>query len=104
LPVHFFHWVPRRVAPVPRPISEYGTAQQIMQVFPSPDAEASPTQFEQALPSDDEMRKAFPWQLPPAGPTPTFRLDQGVAESPPALLSGEATALPEEITGSAVGN
>ena len=39
--------------------------------------------------SVEELRKAYPWQLPPAGPMPVFALDQGVAAEPPVLASGQ---------------
>ena len=68
-------------------------------VYPAPDTEAEPGQFEQAGASDEEVRKAYPWQVPPIRPTRTFRLDQGLAKEPPALPGGDQTALPESTAG-----
>jgi hypothetical protein len=77
--------VPRATQPVLRPLTQYGTAEEIMDVFPAPDDEAEKAEFEQATASVEELRKAYPWQLPPEGPTAVFALDQGVATAPPAL-------------------
>jgi len=76
-----------------RPLSEDGTAQEIMNLLPAPGEDAAPSDFEQPPASFQEQRKAYPWQLPPVRPTSVFALDQGVAEEPPALPSGEAAAL-----------
>jgi hypothetical protein len=82
---------------VRRPLTEYGTAQEIVGVFPAPNDEAEKAEFEQATASVEELRKAYPWQLPPKGPTAVFALDQGVASEPPALPAAPAT--PELGTG-----
>jgi hypothetical protein len=88
-------YVGTRVAPpvgrVRRPLTQYGTAQEIMHVFPAPDEEPDKSEFEQATASVEELRKAYPWQLPPAGPTPVFALDQGVAAERPVLPGGQPT-------------
>jgi len=76
---------------VRRPLTQYGTAQEIMGVFPAPNEEAEKAEFEQATASVEELRKAYPWQLPPEGPTPVFALDQGVSPEPPALPAAQAT-------------
>jgi hypothetical protein len=94
VPGHVGERVPRVVRPIRRPLTEYGTAQEIMHVFPAPDEEPQPAEFEQATASVEELRKAYPWQLPPTGPTPVFALDQGIAPEPPAL-PGSAPQAPE---------
>ena len=76
-----------------RPLTQYGTAQEIMDLLPAPGEEAQPGDFEQPPASFQEQRKAYPWQLPPVRPTSAFALDQGVAEEAPALPEGEAAAL-----------
>lgn len=97
LPGHQRRQAPRVAGAVRRPLTQYGTAQEILDVYPSPDAEATKGQFEQAPASAEEMRKAYPWQLPPSGPTPVFRLDQGVITEPPALPHWTYEALPDEV-------
>ncbi|HKG24193.1 MAG TPA: hypothetical protein VKB09_01020 [Thermomicrobiales bacterium] len=91
VPGHFSTRVPRPSGPVRRPLTQYGTAQEIMGVFPAPNEEAEKAEFEQATASVEELRKAYPWQLPPEGPTPVFALDQGVSPEPPALPAAQAT-------------
>lgn len=88
VPGHSRLRAPRPSRPVRRPLTEYGTAQQIMRVFPAPEEEASSTAFEQATASFEELRKAYPWQLPPPGPRPGFSLSQGVSLTPPSLPAG----------------
>jgi hypothetical protein len=91
VPGHFSTRVARPAGPVRRPLTQYGTAQEIMHVFPAPNEEPDKSEFEQATASVEELRKAYPWQLPPDGPTAVFALDQGVAAEPPALPDGPAT-------------
>ena len=78
-----------------RPLTQYGTAQEIANVFPDPTEDAEPDEFEQAPSSFQENRKAYPWQLPPVRPTSAFALDQGISEEPPALPGAEAAAIAE---------
>jgi hypothetical protein len=78
-----------------RPLTQYGTAQEISNLLPAPTEDAEPSDFEQPPASFQENRKAHPWQLPPVRPTTVFALDQGVAEEPPALPGAEAKALAE---------
>jgi len=68
-----------------RPISQYGTAEELLAVFKQePEADIEPKDFEQATASFEEVRKAELWELPPVRP-----VDR-------ALAAGEApTALPE---------
>jgi hypothetical protein len=94
VPGHFSTRVPRPAEPERRPLTQYGTAEEIMHVFPAPNEEPDKSEFEQATASVEELRKAYPWQLPPAGPTPAFALDQGVAAEPPVLATGQP---PHEI-------
>ena len=52
-----------------RPLSQYGTAEEIMQVFTRvPDAEMKPEDFEQANASFEEVRKGNLALLPPKRP------------------------------------
>lgn len=89
VPGHFSTRVARPTGRVRRPLTQYGTAEEIMHVFPAPEEEPDKSEFEQATASVEELRKAYPWQLPPVGPTPAFALDQGVAAEPPVLASGQ---------------
>lgn len=101
---------------VRRPLTEYGTAQAIMDVFAAkPGEEMEPSRFEQATASFEELRKAYPAQVPPVRPAPGYALEQGDAQaselqaieggSPvgqttePAVASGEAyNARPDGAT------
>jgi hypothetical protein len=67
-----------------RPLTQYGTAEEIMKVFKKvPEDQVTPKNFEQATASYEELRKAYPWELPPARP------------AQPAIAAGEAPeALP----------
>jgi len=91
VPGHFSTRVARPVGRVRRPLTQYETAEEIMHVFPAPNEEPDKSEFEQATASVEELRKAYPWQLPPDGPTAVFALDQGVSPEPPALPSGQST-------------
>jgi hypothetical protein len=82
--------VPKVAGPVLRPRTQYGTAQEIIHVFPEPNEEAVKEEFEQAPASIEEMRKAYPWQIPPIRPTSVFALDQGVSPEAPSLPEGES--------------
>ncbi len=67
---------------VERPLTEYGTAQRIMGVYTAEAGHADdPARFEQATASYEELRKAYPAQLPAERPAPGY-----------ALASGNATA------------
>jgi len=127
---------PNRGVPRPRqilrPLSEQGTSQGIMGVYQAaPGQEMDPSRFEQATATYEELRKAYPAQLPPTRPTPGYFLTHGdrmasegqAVEAPQAVpsipantASGTATARPgggtaelgaptraEVATGSAVG-
>jgi hypothetical protein len=91
VPGHFSTRVARPRGPIRRPTTQYGTAQEILHVFPAPNEEAQPAEFEQADAAVEELRKAYPWQLPPDGPTSVFALDQGVSPAPPALPGAPTT-------------
>ncbi len=95
IPGHFSTRVAPPTGPVRRPLTQYATAQEIIQVYPAPDEEAEKAEFEQATASGEELRKAYPWQLPPASPTPVFALDQGISPEPPALATGDDQPTPE---------
>lgn len=76
-----------------RPLTQYGTAQEISHIFPDPDEAASPADFEQPPASFQEQRKAYPWQNPPVRPTSVFAFDQGTSLEPPALPASDVAAL-----------
>lgn len=58
-----------------RPLSQYGTSQEIMRVFrPTADGVWTKDVFEQAPVSDEEQRKANPAALTPIRPVPGFAL------------------------------
>lgn len=71
------------VPPTPgvrRPLTQYGTAQEIMGVYaPKPGEAMEPARFEQATASWEEVRKAYPAQLPAQRPGPGHALSRGEA-------------------------
>jgi hypothetical protein len=72
---------------VRRPISQYGTAQEIMQVFtPGADGVWDKTDFEQAPTSNEEQRKALPTALTPIRPVPGFALGESSGTDLAALM------------------
>ncbi len=82
------------VLPVPpatvvqRPLTQYGTAQEIMGVYaPKPGEAMDPARFEQATATWEEVRKAYPAQLPPQRPAPGYALKTGDA------IASEAQAI-----------
>ena len=114
IPGHFA----TRIAPSPnprRPLSEMGTSQGIMGIYGAPEGkEMDPARFEQATAAYEELRKAYPVQLPPTHPSPGYALATGdamaselqaidgpkPAPSAPASATGEAaTAAPGAPTG-----
>ncbi len=107
-----------RIAPAVnprRPLSEAGTSQGIMGIYRAAEGqEMEPTRFEQATASYEELRKAYPAQLPPEHPAPGYALATGdamaselqaidapkPAPSEPTTATGEAaTAAPGAPTG-----
>ena len=67
-----------RPGEVRRPLSQYGSAQEIMEVYaPAPGEAMDPSRFEQATASYEEMRKAYPAQMTPNRPRPGFALTTG---------------------------
>ena len=72
-----------------RPLTQYGTAEEIMRTFRRHGDEITPEQFEQATATFDELRKALPADLPPFRPAPGY-LPAGT----------EAPQLPRETTDS----
>lgn len=67
-----------------RPLSQYGTAEEILRVFKQvPEEQLKAADFEQAPASLEEMRKAYPWELPPTRP------------AVPAVAGETPAALPE---------
>jgi len=60
-----------------RPLTQYGTAEEIMGVYDKKDV-SDPTRFEQTPPSPEEQRKAFgPMLRTPQRPTPGYALAGG---------------------------
>jgi len=82
-PGHTNFTVPKAVS-TRRPLTQYGTAQEIMHVFTKiPEDKITAGDFEQATASFEELRKADPSRVPPVRP------------AQPALATGEAPeALP----------
>lgn len=75
-------------AVVHRPLTQYGTAQEIMGVYaPKPGEAMDPARFEQATATWEEVRKAYPAQLPPQRPAPGYALKTGDA------IASEAQAI-----------
>jgi hypothetical protein len=72
-----------------RPLTQYGTAEEIMKTFRRHGDAITPEQFEQATASFDELRKANLADLPPVRPAPGY-LPAGA----------EVPQLPEESQGS----
>jgi hypothetical protein len=85
IPGKFGTSVPR-AATKRRPLTQYGTAEEIMQVFKRrPEEQIASTDFEQANASFEELRKANPAQIPPVRPA---RPAVAAGETPEALASG----------------
>jgi hypothetical protein len=81
----------RRTAPPAganqRPVSQYGTAQEILQVFtPGENGVWDKSDFEQAPSSQEEERKANPAALTPIRPVAGFALGESAAVDQVALL------------------
>jgi hypothetical protein len=80
-----------KAQPVVRPLTEYGTTQQIMDVFAlAPGEEDSKERWEQATASYEELRKGDPTLLTPVRPARTFT---GLVEG----LAGKAIVAEEEL-------
>jgi hypothetical protein len=70
--------VPPAVEPIRRPLAEYGTAQRIMGVYePKGDNRMNPARFEQAGPTYEEIRKAYPQLRTPVRPKAGYALSDG---------------------------
>ncbi len=88
----------RRVSPkvdrVVRPLTEAGTAQEIMGVYAAkPGAEMDPARFEQATATYEELRKAYPAQLPSQRPGPGWALETGDAHASEQQAIGGSSAM-----------
>jgi hypothetical protein len=71
-----------------RPLTQYGTAQEIMHVFTKvPEDQIQPGDFEQATASFEELRKVDSAQIPPVRPKPPAI---ATGETPEALPSGNS--------------
>lgn len=85
--------VPPPSGPVVRPLTQYGSAQEVMGVYAATDTNVDdPARFEQATASYEEMRKANPSLRPPARPSPGYVLSDGTRLANPHL-----TALSEGV-------
>ncbi len=72
---------------VRRPLTQYGTAEEIMSVFRrKPESQMISTDFEQAPASLEEMRKAIAADVPPTRPMPPALPS---APAPAALTEGD---------------
>ena len=103
IPGHHSLRVPRATT-VRRPLTEFGTAQEIMNVFAAaPGKEMEPSRFEQATAAYEELRKAYPAQLPPARPAPGYALERGdaTASEMQAIEAGPAPSAPMTASGEA---
>lgn len=77
-----------------RPLTQYGTAQEIMGVYEKKDID-DPERFEMQPPSPEEQRKAFGHQLrTPRRPTPGYALAGGtrMPNSRNAMLQAQSAA------------
>jgi hypothetical protein len=83
VPGHHSLRVPRAKS-VRRPLTQYGTAEEIMYTFRKHGDEITPEQFEQAPPSFQELRKVDLAALPPVRPAAGYILDE--AERPPVPI------------------
>ena len=93
-----------RATNVGRPLTELGTAQAIMNVYAAaPGQEMDPARFEQATASYEELRKAYPAQLPPASPAPGYALRHGdaTASEMQAIEAGPGPSAPMTASGEA---
>lgn len=95
IPGHFSE----RVAPnlgARRPMSQYGSAEEIMGVFYRADGSPlTPDEFEQADSSDEELRKHNPANLTPDRPARGYVLD---AVTPvPAVTAGASEVSPGDV-------
>ena len=101
VPGQFRTRVPR-AKQVRRPLTEYGTSQAIMNVY-APPAEnpLDPARFEQATAAYEELRKAYPAQLPPDRPAPGYALSEGdrMASELQAIDAGPAPSAPANASG-----
>ena len=104
IPGQFSKRVPR-ARQVIRPLTEAGSAQSIMNVYAAkPGAEMDPMRFEQATATYEELRKAYPAQLPPPRPGPGYALETGdrmASEMQATSGPGPAPALPAVASGEA---
>ena len=87
------------------PLTEFGTAQAIMGVFAAePGEELNPARFEQATASYEELRKAYPADLPPTHPAPGYALAHGDAmASEMQAIEGASPTGSASAPGAAVG-
>jgi hypothetical protein len=85
IPTHVDESIPPAAVKV-RPLTQYGTAEELMDVFRrKPMAQLEPSDFEQAPATAEEMRKANPADLMPIRPLPPL----GSGELIPEIGPGE---------------
>lgn len=82
-----------------RPLSQYQTAQEIMQVYEKEGVDPlDPERFVQAPPGYEEVRKSQPYQRPPQRPTPGYALSVSGTRLNTRLAELTAEALEDQHT------
>jgi len=85
--------VPVPDGPVRRPLTQYGTSEEIMGVYDKEElAPEDPARFVQAPPSYEEQRKANPMLRTPVRPQPGYALAAGTRLASPKLAALAADA------------
>jgi len=88
--------VPPPAGEVRRPLTQYGTSEEIMDVYHKPELDPTdPARFVQAPPSYEEQRKANPALLKPLRPQPGYALSGGTRIASPELAARAAQAAEE---------
>ena len=83
IPTHVDESIPPAAVKV-RPLTQYGTAEELMDVFRrKPMAQLEPSDFEQAPATAEEMRKANPAELTPIRPLPPLASGELIPEIGP---------------------
>src|SRR5262245_22079953 len=72
-----------------RPLSQYGSAESMAEVFSRFGDAILPTEFEQADASNEEIRKENPANVTPRRPRPPLGTALPEGETPRELISGE---------------
>ena len=97
VPGHHGVTVPDRVDPVRRPLTEYGTAQRIVDIYAAvPGKEMDPTRYKGPPVSNEEARKVEPNLGTPVRPVAGYALGRNAAPALAAPAATEALAAGEE--------